>query len=252
MIPESLKRPLRAAVWRRLALKWQLPSGVVIEVRSHGDWYIYNEIFVGGEYDLPLRRCIESAARPGAPRATILDLGANVGFFYLRWLDLWRQAGMPGAAPRFVLVEGVPRTCDELRARLAAQTGPGAEVTVLNNLIGPRNGFGTITDSHVHFGNRLTTGKGRTVPFLDIIAMFGGKPIDLLKCDIEGGEQLFLESQPELLLSTRTAAVELHHAACDTGKCAALLEAAGFSSRRTLRDGGDFSVSYWTRCSTLD
>jgi FkbM family methyltransferase len=247
MILEQFKRPFREALWRRLALKWTLPSGVVIEVRSHGDWYIYNEIFVGGEYDLPLRRCIDAAAVPNAPRATILDLGANVGFFYLRWLDLWRQAGTPGLPPRFVLVEGVPRTCDELRARLAAQTGPGADVAVLNNLIGPRNGLGTITDSNVHFGNRLTTGKGSTVPFLDLVALLGRDPIELLKCDIEGGEQVFLESQPELLLTTRTAALELHHTDCDTGKCVGILEAAGFSSRTTIRDGGDFSILYCAR-----
>lgn len=246
MILERLKRPVREAVWRRLALKWTLPSGVVIEVQSHGDWYIYNEIFVGGEYDVPLRRCIEAAAVPGAVRATILDLGANVGFFYLRWLDLWRQAGTPGVPPRFILVEGAPRTCGELRTRLAAQAGPGADVTVLNNLIGRRNGVGTITDSSVHFGNRITTGEGTTVPFVDLVALLGGDSIELLKCDIEGGEQAFFESQPELLLTARAAAVELHHADCDTRKCVGMLEAAGFSSR-TIRDGGDFSILYCAR-----
>lgn len=250
MITDRIKRPLRDWLWRKLALGWRLSSGVKIEVRSHGDWYIYNEIFVGGEYDIPLGRLIEECAVPGAQPAVVLDLGANVGFFFLRWLHLWRTAGSPGVPPRFFLVEGSGRSCAEITRRLAAQPACGAEVRVMHNLVGARSGSAVITDSHVHFGNQVTAEPkgGTTVPYVDLVELcrdFG--EIALLKCDIEGSEEKFIESQLDLLAKTRAAVVELHHHSCDTARCERLIQASGLAARESLREEGDFSVLHFRR-----
>ena len=250
VIPETIKRPLRDWLWRKLALSWLLSSGVKIEVRSHGDWYIYNEIFVGGEYDMPLRNLIKSSAADGGPPATVLDLGANVGFFFLRWLHLWRMAGSPGVPPRFVLVEGSGRSCAEMRRRLAEQPAKGVDVKILHNLVGPRTGSATITDSHIHFGNQVTSNPkaGVSVSYVDLVAWCEGvKSISLIKCDIEGSEEVFLESQPELLAKSQALAIELHHDSSKTARCREIVERTGFQCCEVLRQTKEFSVLYYQR-----
>ncbi len=250
MFLESLKRPLRDWLWQKLALSWRLHSGVKIEVRSHGDWYIYNEIFVGGEYDTPLRRLIAAGAAAGAAPLTVLDLGANVGFFILRWLDLWRTAGSPGQPPRFILVEGSGRSCAEIRRRLAGQPLDGVQVEILHRLVGPRTGSATITDSHVHFGNQVTADAkgGTTVPYVDLVALCEKFPrIALIKCDIEGSEQTFLEAQPELLAKTDALTIELHHASCQTAHCSELIKRAGLTQCEVLRETDAFAVHSYCR-----
>lgn len=250
MLPATVKKYLRNWIWRRLALKYSLPSGVKIEVKSIGDWYIYNEIFVGGEYDLAIQRLIQGGAEPGAAPGTVLDLGANVGFFFLRWLHLWRAAGSPGKPPRFFLVEGSSRTCKDLQSRLTGQPLAGVEVSVMNNLVGQRTGVGTITDSLNHFGNRVTKAAhgGVNVPFVDIVELCRDAPtVGLMKCDIEGSEELFLKSNAELLQKTQCVAIELHHKDCDTAQCGRYLESAGLVHSESLREAGEFSVRYFWR-----
>ncbi len=70
--------------------------------------------------------------------------------------------------------------------------------------------------------------------------------IDLLKCDIEGAELLFLENYEDLLAKVRNAVFELHHEQCDTAKCRAILKKSGFRET-VLRDTPTFSVNFMTR-----
>lgn len=246
MILDSLKRPIRDWLWRKLALHCRLASGVKIEIRSHGDWHIYNEIFVGGEYDLALNRLIAECSAPGATPAAVLDLGANVGFFFLRWLHLWRLAGSPGVPPRFFLIEGSGPCCAELRRRLADQPTDGLKVEVLHNLVGARSGSASITDSHIYCGNQVTADPragGPAVPYLDLVATCRDfARIALVKCDIEGSEEAFLESQPEVLAKSQAMVIELHRGLCDTAHCEQLLAAAGFTSREIIRDDRELAV----------
>lgn len=66
----------------RMRLDWRMPSGIPLQIRSYGDWCIYNEVFVNGEYDEAISELLRSTS---SGRLRILDLGANTGFFRCGW-----------------------------------------------------------------------------------------------------------------------------------------------------------------------
>jgi hypothetical protein len=68
-----------------------------VKVASKGEWWVYNDIFVDGEYDMPIHTALEdrSPVRP----FIVLDLGANVGYFALRVLDLIGSQGSRTSIP---------------------------------------------------------------------------------------------------------------------------------------------------------
>jgi hypothetical protein len=70
--------------------------------------------------------------------------------------------------------------------------------------------------------------------------------MDLLKCDIEGAELLFIQSYADLLRKVKHAVFELHHDQCDTDKCVGILQELGF--HQTIpRANSSFSVSLFSR-----
>jgi FkbM family methyltransferase len=204
-------------------LQFELNSGLGVTIASACDWVIYNEIFVEGMYDAPIRL----AMTPGR-HVRILDLGANVGFFTLRCIDLARRAGHADYA--ITLVEGSPRVVRELRSRMNAL--PGLEI--VHGLVGRRSGSAAITENDFHGKNNIFGDRGTIVDFIDLdrVQSIAGA-IDLLKCDIEGAELLFIENYPELLRRVDVAVFELHHRVCDTARCRELLRDCGFT-RQTL------------------
>src|SRR5690242_4474626 len=90
-------------LWSILRPEWTLPSGLKVTVGSWAEWVTYNDIFVDGEYDVPIRHAIDHAE----PDAVILDIGANVAYFALRFSDLWMRA-RPRQSFRLIGVEGSP------------------------------------------------------------------------------------------------------------------------------------------------
>ena len=69
--------------------------------------------------------------------------------------------------------------------------------------------------------------------------------IDLLKCDIEGAEQIFLNHYPGLMQRVQSAVFELHSNYCDAKKCIELIQAAGLirevlAEQRIDLDTGDY------------
>jgi hypothetical protein len=86
---------------------------------------------------------------------------------------------------------------------------------------------------------------------LDLSAHFAGVGcIDLLKCDIEGAEQLFLETYPDLLQKTHAVVVELHSEHCDTARCRSLLNDAGFTGHRVIEKEPTESLEYFWKDAT--
>src|SRR3984885_479215 len=96
-LPDSAQFHIRERYWRvksrilyeslysLLNLEHTLDSGLTVKVASKGEWWIYNDIFVNGEYDVPIQAALDtSSARP----FVVLDLGANVGYFAFRVIDL--------------------------------------------------------------------------------------------------------------------------------------------------------------------
>lgn len=244
---QTKSRFLYQTLYRALRLEHKLRSGLTVKVQSMGEWWIYNDIFVDGEYDLAIEKARRRALdQSGKSRLfTVLDLGANVGYFTFRLLDL-----IEGNHLDVTMVEGSPKNFAELTARIEAAEIQPAEKALICGLAGQRNGTAFIRESAIHVKSTVTDpaiAKGTEVPFADLDQVMRSKTvIDLLKCDIEGSELTFVSNYPDLLRKVQTAIFELHHEQCDTKEAVRLLSALGFSET-PLRDCGSFSVSLFTR-----
>jgi len=121
---------------------------------------------------------------------------------------------------------------------------------MVQGLVGMRAGSASLHESAVHVKNTIMSGEtrdGRNIPFIDVgVLMEQANEIDLLKCDIEGAELLFLENYGSLLGKVRNMVIELHHEMCDTSKCRDILLRNGFRET-VLRSTTPFSVSLLTR-----
>lgn len=233
-------------------MRWKLRSGVEVLVRSRAEWVIYNDIFVEGEYDPALERVLKNA--PAGRPLNIIDLGANVGYFSLRAIDRAAAWGFPGNRLRIALVEGSPRVFAELARRMEPNRR-GAAVTMVNGLVGRQSGTGRIYQGSFHVENALLPGGsklGVSVPYTDVDSLYPTPEIiDLLKCDIEGSEQAFIEQYPGLLARVGCSVFELHLAKCDMPRCLALLEQAGLKRTVLVRETPGFSVQVFENFSLL-
>jgi len=243
LLPASVRWKIRLAAWRRLNLCWALPSGVTLEIASPADWEVYNELFVDGEYDRAILRALETGNHENRP-ITVLDLGSNLGFFCLRVLHLAHNHGIGGQAPAFTMVEGSQRVIDELRRRKAYELLSN-HARIVHGVVGDKTGSATFYESDMHLFNSIVDKRGSasTVPYVDLERhLAGGERLDLLKCDIQGAEERFLENYPALLRKASVAIFELHHFLCDTAHCMRLLEAADFHNIVTIRQNQAVSV----------
>ena len=251
-VPLSIKKrahKLRKLTAKRPEFKWTVKSGVTVRVAGDSDWVIYNDIFVEGEYDEPIRAAL--AAAPEGRELRVLDVGANVGFFTLRLFDLLRRGGKGAARASVVLIEGSPKVAAELERRVLGDNSLGDSVRVVKGLAGERSGRARIAENDFHAMNSIffdRTADFVEVEFVDLEGLVGaGDEIDLLKCDIEGAELRLLENYPGLLRRTRSAVFELHHERCDTERCRQLLSEAGLTDQMPLREESAFSVWHFRR-----
>jgi FkbM family methyltransferase len=248
LVPDTLKWKLRKWVWMRLNPSWQLRSGITIRVLNYNDWMIYNDIFVDGEYDPPIEQLLEATS--GTPAgARVLDLGGNVGFFTLRVADVFLRHDRTEF--EVVMVEGSPSTFAELNQRLGANEKLlQGRVRSVNGLAGEPSGEAVIAEAPSHGENSILTPArgGKRVSFVDLNELVRSwDSINLLKCDIEGAEELFLGSYPDLLRKTERAVFEFHHDLCDIPLCRRRLAEAGLTQAKTLREFGHCSVEFFSR-----
>lgn len=238
-------RRLQAVVYRLAKLRWSLPSGVKIELLSPVDWSTYNDIFVDGEYDLAVSTTLQSTRKQQAS-VNVLDLGANVGFFLLRFLDLVSKAGRD-VKVMAVAIEPDPVNAGQLRSRLNQQPPQIRQIlqeTIIVGAVGQRAGTSTLYESHNYHAHSLLEqqkyagAKGTTVEYVDLDALFPGEHWDLVKCDIEGSEQAFVQNYGDLLSRSRILVLELHKYACDMNVMRPLLLEAGFDEESCVADHG--------------
>jgi FkbM family methyltransferase len=259
-LPEPLLGAVREARARsRQLVRWSgrelhhtlSSSGAAVSVASPSDWAVYNEIFVDGEYD----RAIHSVLVANADAPLVVDLGANVGYFALRFAELWSRH-CPDAPYQLISVEGCPRTFDRLHRHLTQPVLQGRCVAH-HGLAGRRTGAAAITTSPLSGLNSISV-RGRQslsraiVPFIDVESIVPpNRRIALLKCDIEGSEELFFDSYPQLLRRVDLIVVEFHPNLNDVSRCRTLLSAAGFEHHRSLRIYSVGSVELFARDAAL-
>jgi FkbM family methyltransferase len=259
VLPKSAQLQIRDRYWRTkshllyqsfyewMKLENTLRTGITLRIASQGEWWVYNDIFVNGEYDAPILQALEKCS-PSRP-LTVLDLGANVGFFTLRVVDLVRQT-RPNSRIDVTMVEASAKVFAELETRMRAQALPEVNLRMVQGLVGMRTGSASLQESAIHVKNTIMNGGSRhgpTIPFIDLNLLMGPVgEIDLLKCDIEGAELLFVENYEGLLGKVRNAVFELHHEMCDTKRCREILVRSAFRET-VLRTTPTFSVNLLTR-----
>lgn len=235
----------RAWRWRSRPLQHTLPSGLRVDITSFSDWVVYNEVFVDGEYD----EVIDDAMHRERTDLWTLDIGANVGMFTLRLMDRWLRADPGGTRHHVVCVEGAPATFRVLEKNLD-QPLLSSLCTLHLGLAGQRSGTASISTS-AHTGVNSIIDQSPSlmrvrVRFLDVAQLVPADTrIALLKCDIEGAEELFLSTYPDLLSRVDAAVVELHHQFCSPVRCRELLAQAGLERVRVIKTYGDDCTLEW-------
>lgn len=230
-------------MFESLNLAWDLPSGVHIRLGNYGEWVVYNEIFINGEYDLAINKAFDSRLR-GSP-LRILDLGANVGFFTCRVVDLLRQRGLGDVELAITAVEGNERSAREFHGRILVENALKKEVRLIHGLVGRRTGSAMLYAAALPSQDSMF-GAGRAglrVEYVNLAPLFADADhIDLLKCDIEGAELLFLQDYPDLLRKIRVAVFEFHASLCDVEQCRRLLSEYGLTHHVIVRAHEGYSI----------
>jgi FkbM family methyltransferase len=248
-IIQSIKKlEFSTSLIENMGLHWQVKSGVKIRIECLAEWVIYNDIFVDGEYDFAIHHALDSSFCNN--NFTFLDIGANVGFFTLRMIDIIKS-NYPGLDFQGFLVEGSPRIYSNLKTRLQDQNIGTENIFSFNGLVGNRLGVGKICEIDFHGMNSTLYGDPESmveVPYINLASIVNDDCIvDLLKCDIEGSELSFLENYPDILKRVRCAVFEMHPQLCNVSSCFQLLEHAGLTNHKELRSEPTFSVHFFWR-----
>ena len=240
IFPSSFKPALWEWLSRQMHLNHQLPSGIRIRLSSYSDWCIYNDIFVAGEYDEAIHLALDKALAKQVFR--VVDLGANVGFFTLRVLDLIARRHMQFERVECLLVEASARLRPFLQHHLDGCQRKDVSSRIVIGLVGLRSGTAQFELAGSECMNHITTGgapKARVIPYFDLYdALDEASEIGLLKCDIEGAEQMFIENYPRILEKSKVAAFEFHAPQCPAEVGIGKVMAAGFAANRLLHDQG--------------
>ncbi|MCU0945973.1 MAG: FkbM family methyltransferase, partial [Rubritepida sp.] len=203
----GLASALRYALWRargraepvvlstRTGARFELRAGST-GPGANTDYGVAYEVFA-----LDLYR---PAARlePGAVRF-VVDVGANVGFSVIHWLMRF-----PGA--EVLAFEPHPAHAAQARRNLALNAG-GGRATLVE--AGAGASARTLLLSDQGSSSRVLgegEGEGLSVRLVDLFPMLGGRRVDLLKLDCEGGEYELLADDRFAELDVRAIVMEWH------------------------------------------
>jgi FkbM family methyltransferase len=165
------------------------------------DWLVLEEIYLKGEYSL-IREHVKTAR-------TIVDLGANAGFSLRYWQKLFPDA-------RIVAMEPDPGNCSLCRQNIRAAKLEG-NVTLLQAGVGPQRCRARLLDGDGEWSYRTIEAQPGEASTIDLLplgevldAHANHQRIDLLKCDIEGGERDLFHHCQSWIRRIAAIAVELH------------------------------------------
>lgn len=237
----SWRRTAESLAWRLLShagMVHHLHTGLEVPVETKSDHNVADEIFHRREYD-PFLDLLP------APRR-VLDLGCNCGFFPLLLEHRARIAG--GPRPGGLLVDAGRESVAKAR-RVLARNGLGERFEVREGLVGPRGAATPFYESRFAESSSLWrpkhSGKARLLPSLDLDALPG--PFDLVKCDIEGGEEFLLRDWASFLSRVPALLVEWHDRETPWPEARRRLEASGLRCLREERTGVGFHLALLRR-----
>lgn len=181
--------------------------------RNRGDIQGIREVFLDEAYFLP------DWLRP----KTLVDLGANIGLVSSL---LSKRYGVD----RVIGLEPVPSNVTLARRNLADNNVQGE---ILQVAVGPQRGQVSFQASQSSNLGRVGPGslKVEMITMYDVLSRLGTK-IDLLKIDIEGGEDALLSGDTSWLAEVQAIAIEIHPALVDQETILFILEDHGFTLHR--------------------
>lgn len=250
LMPTGLKDRIRANIGDYFRFNHTLTSGVSIVVRRPADFSTYSELFVNGFYDQGINDAIKSS---GA-EINLLDLGSNVGYFAHRFADILFGKYPSEAATKslkITMVEGTKPVADESIFRMENNREKMGQYEVIHGLVGKKDGFDYISTEYNYGYNSIVNnqrgGSRVKTSYYNLEHKLKSTKFDLIKCDIEGAEQTFIESYCDLLATQPRLVFEFHHKMCDTQKCDRLLKERGFDSMDVYSNEEISMVYYFKR-----
>lgn len=204
---EKLRRKLTSAselkylLWRVMGMHKDIVvktrDGKLLSIRKAPaqDANIAHELFVLNVYDLPDQIAINGAR-------TIVDVGANVGYSCVLWLQRF-----PGA--KLLAFEPHPDHLRQINLHLKLN-GLVERATVIAGVAGTRSGELFLTDRGPESALVVSSTEGTfPVEGVDWFSYLSGE-IDLLKIDIEGGEYELLNDLRFQALDVKVCVLEWH------------------------------------------
>jgi FkbM family methyltransferase len=163
------------------------------------DLLVLEQVFLDREYDV----------KPIAPESIeyIVDLGSNIGVTAMYWAQQYPNA-------RMVLVEPEPHNFQLLSRNTAAFRD---RCTLLNVAVSDRRGATSFFRSDREYGHSILKTDDcvaeiqvPTLTVSDVLSEAGFPRVDLLKMDIEGGEQVVMPTIETWASTPRYLIAELH------------------------------------------
>lgn len=201
------ENPVSAALFlllpERLAARWypvcRFHHGSLQFYARRADWGPVERVLLGREYDFALR-LLDGLAAP-----VVLDLGANIGTFALSVFathpDAWVHSVEPGESTYQVLERN-------------REANPGCRWRTLRSAVWSYNGtlrFQSGTTASTL--GRVTEDGTETVPAISLADLVrDAPPIDLVKMDIEGAEEVALLAGEAALGRITRLALQVHPA----------------------------------------
>ncbi|MEW6676332.1 MAG: FkbM family methyltransferase [Pseudomonadota bacterium] len=188
------------------------------------DWVAIREVLVEDEY-----ACVrEILDRNASPR--VLDLGANIGSFALR---VFMQC--PGA--KVASVEAAEDTFQILESNKEAN--PNVDWQIFKNGVWKEDVPLNLMRRGISVGHRVVEGDGGEVvegiSLQTLLLRLGWEQVDLIKMDIEGGEEAIVPMAIDVLSRARYLIIEVHNDRIDEEPVMRALKSA-FSRIRQLND----------------
>ncbi len=186
-------------------------TGITLCYRlNKGDLQGIREVWLDEVYRLP---CPE-------PAGVVLDLGANIGL-----TSLWLARRYP--VTRIIAVEPDPANAALVRENLSAN---GINAEVVEAAVGPKDGIaGFAFSSASNLGHVSSEGSPVTMVSVEsLMERFQLTRLDLVKVDIEGGEQELFLGPGDWLERVQSMIVEFHPDDVDYPRLTGFLEQRGF------------------------
>lgn len=232
-------------------------TGIKIFSSDAADNALINEIWGQGEYKVPVQALLDLSP---APERNVVDLGANRGYFAFYVLhNLWQHKQKVYIA----CFEGHRENAGHLDERINLQDNKDEvrdHIGIFNGLVGKIEGTGKLLlQKEFHACNlvlppdkKLIFHDGASaeleaieVSYLNLnFCLNPYQDIDLLKCDIEGSEEAFLETYPDVLKRTKLLAIEFHPNYCNMENCIKMIKSYGLTNQIPLGRPG---VELFTR-----